>query len=615
MLNTGIIPNTWAIGVIRPIYKNKGAKNDPNNYRGISLLSCFGKLFTSVLNKRVAIFLENFDILGVEQTGFRKGFSTTDNLFTIYGIIDILLFKRERLYCAFLDYEKAFDKIDRALLWQKLINDNMNSKLLDVIKNMYSIAKSCISVDGEISDFFKVDVGVRQGENLSPVLFSLFLNDMNNFIGKKMKGLDSFVTSINELNMDAVTTNVFLRLFVLLYADDTVLFAESANDLQNGLSETKKYCEIWKVKLNVNKCKVMIFSRGLVRKYPTCYIGNDKLEVVKHFQYLGLRLNYNNKMNVAQKDVYERASRAMFLLTKKCVTLHLPVDVMIDLFDKTVIPVLTYGCEIWGHECIGIIEKLQLKYYKNILRLRNSTPSAMVFGEVGRYPVLIHIKTRLLCYWYKLINNVSKPSLSSHVYHIMYNMHIMNIYTSPYLKFVKNTLIEVGMYGLWLSHDLSNISKNVFKSHIKNTLNDLYVQNWYSKLENGSIYTNYRLFKKSFSQEIYLKIMSHDCLITLARFRTTNNKLPVNALRFDGLDRNDRKCSKCNLQEVGDEFHYIFICEFYREKRKELLPRLMRKRPNTLTFYELMNSDNKKILLKLKILVDHINRTMNDLTP
>ena len=64
-------------------------------------------------------------------------------------------------------------------------------------------------------------------------------------------------------------------------------------------------------------------------------------------------------MNVAQKDVYERASRAMFLLTKKCVTLHLPVDVMIDLFDKTVIPVLTYGCEIWGHENLNIIEPLE----------------------------------------------------------------------------------------------------------------------------------------------------------------------------------------------------------------------------------------------------------------
>ena len=92
--------------------------------------------------------------MGVEQTGLRKGYSTLDNIFTLYGIIDILLSKRKRLYCGFLDYEKAFDKIDRAFLWHKLLEENVCGKMISVIKNMYISAKSCVMVKNDISDFF-----------------------------------------------------------------------------------------------------------------------------------------------------------------------------------------------------------------------------------------------------------------------------------------------------------------------------------------------------------------------------------------------------------------------------------------------------------------------------
>ena len=133
VLDTGIIPSSWSLGVICPIYKNKGDRGDPNNYRGITILSCLGKLFTCVLNKRLGIFIDNYNILGAEQTGFRKGFSTLDHLFTFYGIVDVLLSKRKRLYCAFLDYEKAFDKVNRAFLWQKLLSENVQGKILTVV--------------------------------------------------------------------------------------------------------------------------------------------------------------------------------------------------------------------------------------------------------------------------------------------------------------------------------------------------------------------------------------------------------------------------------------------------------------------------------------------------
>ena len=88
VLQTGKIPHAWSIGYISPIYKGKGEENDPDNYRGITVLSCFGKLFTSVINDRIHSFLETNDILGNEQSGFRKGHSTMDHVFVLRCLID-----------------------------------------------------------------------------------------------------------------------------------------------------------------------------------------------------------------------------------------------------------------------------------------------------------------------------------------------------------------------------------------------------------------------------------------------------------------------------------------------------------------------------------------------
>ena len=108
-----------------------------------------------------------------------------------------------------------------------------------------------------------------------------------------------------------------------------------------GLDKVKLYCNSWKLKLNFNK--IVVFSRGKVQNFPNFKIGEEVIEVVSNVLYLGLKLNYNNRMLVAHKDLYGRTFRAMCALLKKCNTLNLPIDLIFDLFDKTIVPVLTYG--------------------------------------------------------------------------------------------------------------------------------------------------------------------------------------------------------------------------------------------------------------------------------
>ena len=183
VLNDGQIPEAWTIGMITPIYKNKGDKMDVNNYRGITILSCLGKLFTSVINARLNKYADEVNLINENQTGFRKKYSTTDHVFLLKNFIDIFVKNgNQKLYCAFVDYKKAFDTVWRSALWHKMTKSGITGKLHNVIVNMYNNIKSCVGLDGKLSDYFVSYTGVRQGENLSPFLFSLFVNDLEQFL-------------------------------------------------------------------------------------------------------------------------------------------------------------------------------------------------------------------------------------------------------------------------------------------------------------------------------------------------------------------------------------------------------------------------------------------------
>ena len=225
IFDTGYIPKTWSEGVICPIYKNKGDPTDANNYRPITLLSCVSKLFTSILNKRISSFLEENDILLENQAGFRKTYSTSDHIFTLNSIIEILRHSKKKIYCIFIDFSKVFDSVWRVGLWKKLLKTNINGKFFRIIQNMYSNIQSCVSLNGTKSDLFSCNCGVRQGENLSPILFSLFLNDLEDYLKEKGN------TGV-QLPILADNTTELINIISMLYADDTILVSDDPSKLQ-----------------------------------------------------------------------------------------------------------------------------------------------------------------------------------------------------------------------------------------------------------------------------------------------------------------------------------------------------------------------------------------------
>lgn len=279
ILNTGHLPDDWLIGKIKPIYKNKGDSLDPNNYRPITLLSCLGKLFTAVLNERLNNFLEENDLLNENQAGFRKHHSTTDHIFTLYALIELMKYEKKKLFCCFVDFSKAFDSVWRIGLWRKLINTHVNGKFLRVLQNMYLDIKSCVTIRGDDSPFFSSNRGVRQGDNISPVMFSLFLNDLEDHL---------ISDRINGIPIECADEQLFfyIKIFILLYADDTVILSDNEEDFQNSLHSFASYCKEWKLEINETKTKIIIFGARKTNTF-SFKLENHTLEIVDSYKYLG----------------------------------------------------------------------------------------------------------------------------------------------------------------------------------------------------------------------------------------------------------------------------------------------------------------------------------------
>ena len=402
----------------------------------------------------------------------------------------------------------------------------------------------------------------------------------------------------------------FLKLFFLLYADDTILFSENAEGLQKALNCLEDYCNIWKLQVNTSKTKITIFStNNRKKKDPPVFKMNDEtIEIVDSYIYLGIEFFKNGKFFKARKRACDQAQKAMFALLKKCRTHNLPIDLQLQLFDTAVMPVLLYGAEVWGYEDNKIIETIQLKFLKYIMSLKKNTPSSIVYGELGRMPVELLIKQRMINYWAKIISS-KDMKINKILYRIMFNLHEQKQFEWPWLTSIKNILNNCGMGNIWIEHNFRN--KKWLSQAIKLRLSDQYKQQWFNSMEESNSLRNYLLIKTQFGPESYMDTLPAKLARSMRKFRTNNHKLPIEANKYDGTPREDRKCQKCNLGDLGDEYHYLMRCTYYNDLRKKHIPKKFYHRPNVINYRKLMGSSNRNLLIRLAKFISEIMTTIN----
>ena len=344
------VPEEWRKAVIVPLYKGKGSKSECNSYRGISMLSVPGKVYGRILTERLMKVTEGK--VSEEQGGFRKGKGCVDQIFAIRMIVEEYLAKGRKLYAAFMDLEKAYDRVDREALWNVLRIYGVGGQLLDGIKAFYREASACVRVDGELSESFDIGMGVRQGCVMSPWLFNVFMDGCMREMKAKV-GNAGAKLRMNDVDWPVVGC---------LFADDTVLLAESERELQRVVDEFHRVCARRKLRVNAGKSKVIVFERRQVEalQFSTPYrvnvpvaenceifLGGEKMEVVKEFKYLGTVLCKHGEMDGEIRARAVKGRSAIGALDRIMKGRNVSMEVKRGLRNSIILPTLTYGSETW----------------------------------------------------------------------------------------------------------------------------------------------------------------------------------------------------------------------------------------------------------------------------
>ena len=557
------VPSSWTTGIIKPIYKQKGNKQEPDNYRPITILSCLGKLFTAVLNARLKVYTETENFIGEDQIGFRENYSTIDGIFSLYSLIDLMKKRRKKLFCAFIDLKKCFGSIWREGLWDKVNNMQLGRKMTNTLMSIYKNVKSCVKMyshdsTGQLifnsSELFDCMNGLREGENLSPILFSIYVNDLKLFLEEhNCQGVNIQCINGNQLDENIM---YFFKMFILMYADDTVLFANTNQELQYTIDAYAEYCKLWKLNVNITKTKIMYFGKKGSYEF---YMNNENVEIVDNFKYLGVVFSRNGKFSDAMIDNIEKARKGLFRLRRTFREKKIPVDCQVELFEKIIEPTLLYGCELWGMENTECIEQFRLKSYKQILQVRNSTPSYIVYGELGKLPLKCSIKIRMIKFWSRIImGKVEKTSYQ------LLNIMLKDDCNYKWINYVRNILDETGNTYIWVNQQLDKRTEN----YIAQNLKDQELQTIRAKANMSTKGNTYIFLKVGWELEHYLASLDVDKTRALIKFRTGNHRLPIETGRYKKIPIEKRKCRFCNT--VGDEFHYVLECQHFISAGKNI---------------------------------------------
>ena len=422
-----------------------------------------------------------------------------------------------------------------------------------------------VRIKDKMTSTFEPKIGVRQGDNLSPNLFNIFINDLPNM----------FDEADDQVELDN------LKISTLLYADDLMLISKSKPGLQRCLDKLSTYCKINCLTVNLKKTKVVVFCKGGKISCEKFYFNSIEIENTNSYKYLGVVFSASGTYKHCEEDLYKRALRAQFKLTK-CFSSSAPrLDTLLHLFEHTVEPIATYGCEIWGtvnflsskvkkanFQLENLLEnfacdKLHIKFLKYISGMNKASCNIALLSEFGRYPLSIKVLVNTCKYLQRLLTTDSgllqcaykessliasrgKMSWVSCVEFLLKQLKVANtmVYQKKFSTIIKSKLI------------------NRFKENITNTLMKC------TENKEGKLRT-YAIFKTIFQKEKYLSVIQdvsiRKCFMS---FRISSHKLEIERGRHKRHSVEKRVCIYCSSNTVEDEKHFIFECSLYDSLRQ-----------------------------------------------
>ena len=385
---SGIFPDKLKIAKVIFIFK-KGNPELPSNYRPISLLPIFSKIFEKVMYKRLHRFLEIHKVLYSLQFGFQENHSIDHALVSLTEAVRSTL-DNKRLGCGiFIDLQKAFDTVNHRILLSKLEHYGIRGCALEWFRSYLSDRKQYVSVNGSNSNLLSITCGVPQDSVLGPLLFLIYINDL---------------------------PNVSKKLTFYLFADDTNIYYES-KDLFNlikivnkELRLVKKWLDANKLSLNIDKTNYIIFHSSAV-SVPSgsdIKIGKKHIKRVKFVKFLGLLLDEHLSWKYHLSELSKKLARTCGMFFK--IRNLLPLDVLFCLHNALFLPFLQYGLIVWGQTYASYIDpifKLQKKAVRAISFQPRMSPSLPIFNDFKLLKLSEIFELRLLTFVFDSINKTS----------------------------------------------------------------------------------------------------------------------------------------------------------------------------------------------------------------
>ena len=366
------------------------------SYRPISLLGTVMKLFERVIEKRLRKHLEDTGFLSNYQPGFRKAKSTNDHLFRLSQTVTKSFNRGEQLIASFLDVEKAFDNVWHNGLRYKIFQLGLPTKVTRWLSDFLVGSIIQVKVDGFLSSKIFPKAGVPQGSVLSPLLFLIYVNDIPD--------------PKHHLNSKSQ------------FADDTGLWARSkkaslaANGLQRDLNALAEWCAKWRIKLNPEKTKLIMFSRTLkeTANKPALLLYGIQLSYFPHAKFLGITFDHKFTFKKHCEDILERCQQ-------KCHRIRILVNrkwgpstqTIFQIYKQCVRPIYEYGVISTITVSDTVITKLQ-KLQNSFIRLALRFPryiSTRLLRETSDLP---YVKDRLLAVATGQLRNSSRDPLVEH---------------------------------------------------------------------------------------------------------------------------------------------------------------------------------------------------------
>ena len=449
-MSSGTIPTQWKTAEVKPIFK-KGEKQNPGNYRPVSLTSIVCKIFEGFIRDALNPHLTENKLLSEHQFGFTTGRSCITQLLVTIDNWMKNLDEGKSSDAIYLDLQKAFDKVPHKRLITKLEGYGIKGNLLNWINDFLSSRQQYVKVGQDASNMAPVYSGVPQGSVLGPTLFIYYINDMPDILNSLIK----------------------------IFADDTKIYASvdsisGKEELQDSIDRLQKWSEDWQIKFNSTKCKVLHIGKNNP-KYEY-FMNGMKLEETTAEKDLGVVVDSNLTFDVHVNETVKKANRLCGMINTY-VHLKKPF-IMAPLFKTLVRPILEYGNCVWNSNLrkhVDLVEGVQRRYTKRIIGLSNLEYYQRL--EKLKLPSLEFRRLRGDCIeLFKMTHDMYDSSTISSLFSLndraitrghAYKLTKNSVNTTKYANFFPNKIINFwnNLPNHIVSASTVNRFKNTFDSH------------------------------------------------------------------------------------------------------------------------------------------------------